>query len=253
MRAEDLNPMRFRFSLLLVLAFPIVASATEYVLPIAGSVGNFRTDVRIFNPTSSDSHLSLFFLPAGNLNNDGAFFQPPVQVTVPSKHEAAYNDAISTLFGASGLGAVYISSDTTLLITARIYAQTAAGTLGQGYQALYTGNVLTSGVLIQLRADSAFRTNIGVTNIQNAVANVTWTLYDKNNNLVSTGTTTVQPYGVISPTSITSGFFFNSGTADLSDAYVTFTSDSSVAVYASVIDNATTDPTYFAAMSPTGF
>src|SRR6202171_1408374 len=244
--------MRFRLALLFVLAFPIAASA-DYVLPIAGSVNNFRTDVRIFNPTSTDSHLLLTFLPVGNVNNGSAFFNPPVRLTIPAKHEAAYNDAISTLFGASGLGAVYVASDTTLLITARIYAQTAAGTLGQGYQALNLGNVLTSGVLIQLRADSAFRTNIGVMNVQNTFANVTWTLYDKNNNLVSTGPTVVQPYGVIGPTSIPSGFFFNAGTADLSDAYVTFTSDNSIAVYASVIDNVTTDPTYFSAMSPSGF
>jgi hypothetical protein len=243
--------MRFRLALLFVLAFPITASA-DYVLPIAGSVNNFRTDVHIFNPTSTDSHLSLMFLPVGNVNNGSAFFNP-VRLTIPAKHDAAYNNAISTLFGASGLGAVYVASDTTLLITARIYARTAAGTLGQGYQALFLGNVLTSGVLIQLRADSAFRTNIGVMNVQNAFANVTWTLYDKNNNLVSTGTTVVEPYGVIGPTSITSGFFFNAGTADLSDAYVIFTSDNPLAVYASVIDNATTDPTYFSAMSPSGF
>jgi hypothetical protein len=243
--------MRFRLALLFVLAFPVVASA-DYVLPIAGSVNNFRTDVRIFNPTSSDSHLTLTFLPGGNQDNRSAFAQS-VQVTLLANHEAAYNDAIATLFGASGVGGVYIASDTVLLITTRIYAQTAAGTLGQGYQAVSLGGVPTSGVLLQLSAGGAFRTNIGVMNIQNALAHVTWTLYDKNNVMVSQGTTTVEPYGVIGPTSITSGFFFNSGTADLSDARVTFTSDSAIAVYASVIDNATTDPTYFGAMSPSGF
>jgi hypothetical protein len=243
--------MRFRLALLFVLAFPVVASA-DYVLPIAGSVNNFRTDVRIFNPTSSDSHLVLTFLPAVNQNNQSAFTHS-VHVTLPANQEAAYNDAIATLFGASGIGAVYIASDTALLITTRIYAQTAVGTLGQGYQAVFLGNIPTSGVLLQLSAGSAFRTNIGVMNIQNALAHVTWTLYDKNNVMVSQGTTTVESYGVIGPTSITSGFFFNPGTADLSDARVTFTSDNAIAVYASVIDNATTDPTYFSAMSASGF
>ena len=90
-------------------------------------------------------------------------------------------------------------------------------------------------------------------NLQNAEAHVTWTLYDKNGNKVSDGTMTIQPYGVIGPTSITSGFFFDSGNADLSDARVVFHSDVGLGVYASVIDNSTTDPTYFPAMSPSGF
>jgi hypothetical protein len=250
MRAEDLEPMRFRFALLFLLAFPLVAAASEYVLPIAGSVSNFRTDVRIFNPTDSDAHLTFVFLPAGNQDNRSAFSQGETG-TVPANHEVSYNDVVSTVFGASGIGGIYISSDTVLLITSRIYAQTATGTLGQGYRGLYTGNIPTSGVLTQLRADGAFRTNIGSMNTQNTLVHVTWKLYDKNNAEVSEATTTVQAYGVIGPTSITS--LFNTGAADLSDAYVTFTADSALAVYASVIDNATTDPTYFSAMSPDGF
>ncbi len=242
--------MRFRLPLLFLLAFPMAAAA-DYVLPIAGSVGNFRTDVRIYNPTNSDSHLSLTFIPVGNQNNVAAFSHS-VHVTIPANQEVAYNDAISTLFGASGIGAVYVAADSVLLITTRIYAQTDVGTLGQGYRAESLGNFPTSGVLLQLSANNVFRTNIGAMNMQNAQAHVTWTLYDKNNAKVSEGTTTVEPYGVIGPTSITSGFFFNSGTADLSDARVMFTSDSALAVYASVIDSATTDPTYFSAMSPSG-
>ncbi len=242
--------MRFRLALLFVFAFPVVAAASDYVLPIAGSVNNFRTDVRIFNPTAGDSHLTLTFLPAGNQNN-GSAFASSVHVTVPANQNVSYNDAISALFGASGIGAVYVGSDTVLLITTRIYAQTASGTLGQGYRALFTGNIFSSGVLLQLRADGAFRTNIGAMNTENAVVHVTWKLYDKNNAEVSEATTTVQPYAVIPPTSIAS--LFSVGNADLSDAYVTFTSDEPLAVYASVIDNATTDPTFFSSMSPSEF
>lgn len=242
--------MRFRLALLLVFAFPVAATASGYVLPIAGSVNNFRTDVRIFNPTASDSHLTLVFLPAGNQNN-GAAFASPVLVTVPANQNVSYNDAVSSLFGASGIGAVYIGSDTTLLVTTRIYAQTASGTLGQGYRATYVGDIYTSGVLLQLRADGAFRTNIGAMNTANTVVHVTWKLYGKNNAEVAEATTTVEPYAVIPPTSLTS--LFSVGNADLSDVYVTFTSDDPLVVYASVIDNVTTDPTYFSAMSPSGF
>lgn len=244
--------MRLRLALLCLLAFPVAASADSYYLTIAGSVGAFRTDVRIFNPSSADSNVSLTFVPVGNQNN-GAAFQNSVHKVIPAGQEVAYNDAVASIFGTTGLGAISIDADTPLLITSRIYAQTSTGTLGQGFHAERQGNLLLDGVLIQLRADASFRTNIGAVNMQNADAHVTWTLYDKNGNKVSDGTMTIQPYGVITPTSITSGFFFDAGNADLSDARVVFHSDVGLGVYASVIDNSTTDPTYFPAMSPTGF
>jgi hypothetical protein len=244
--------MRLRLALLCLLAFPIAASADSYYLTIAGSVGSFRTDVRIFNPSSADSNVSLTFVPVGNQNN-GAAFLNSVHKVIPKGQGVAYDDAVATIFGTTGLGAISISADTPLLITSRIYAQTSSGTLGQGFHAERQGNLLLNGILIQLRADASFRTNIGAVNLQNTPAHVTWTLFDKNGNKVSDGTMTIQPYGIIGPTSITSGFFFDAGNADLSDARVIFQSDVGLGVYASVIDNSTTDPTYFPAMSPSGF
>jgi hypothetical protein len=244
--------MRFLVAVLCLLAVPTIAAADAYYLPIAGSVGTFRTDVRIFNPSSTDSSVTLIFFPVGNQNN-GAAIANAVQVTIPKNGGVAYDDMVSTIFHASGIGAIDIEADTPLLVTSRIYAQTASGTLGQGYQAQRVGNLLLDGILIQLRSDAAFRTNIGAVNLQNTQAHVTWTLYDRNNNKVSTKSMVIEAYGVIGPTSITSGFFFDSGTADLTDARVTFQSDTGLGVYASVIDNATTDPTYFPAMSPSGF
>jgi hypothetical protein len=244
--------MRLRLVLLCLLAFPIVALADSYYLTIAGSVGSFRTDVRIFNPSSSDSNVSLVFVPAMNQNN-GSAFANAVHKVIPKGQGAAYDDVVASLFGATGLGAISINADTPLIVTSRIYSQTANGTLGQGFHAERQGNLLLNGVLIQLRADASFRTNIGAVNLQNAEAHVTWSLYDKNGNHVSDGTMTIQPYGVISPTSMTSGLFFNAGNADLSDARVIFQSDVGLGVYGSVVDNITSDPTYFVAMSPGGF
>ncbi len=218
--------MRLRLVLLCLLAFPIVASADSYYLTIAGSVGSFRTDVRIFNPSSSDSNVSLVFVPVGNQNN-GAAFLNSVHKVVPKGQGVAYDDAVASIFGATGLGAISINADTPLIVTSRIYSQTANGT--------------------------SFRTNIGAVNLQNTEAHVTWSLYDRNGNHVSDGTMTIQPYGVIGPTSMTSGLFFNAGNADLSDARVIFQSDVGLGVYGSVVDNITSDPTYFVAMSPSGF
>src|SRR5258706_16185940 len=117
--------MRFRLALLFVFAFPVIATASDYVLPIAGSVNNFRTDVRIFNPTAADSHLTLTFLPAGNQNN-GSTFASSVHVTVPANQNVSYNDVISALFGGPGIAAPYIGSDTLLVLTTRVYPASAS-------------------------------------------------------------------------------------------------------------------------------
>lgn len=225
------------------------ALAGDSYLPIAGSVGNFRTDVRIFNPsTSNDISVAATFLPAGNQNNSGRF-STAVTLTIPKLQMAVYNDAVASIFSASGLGAIYLTSNDAFFATTRIYAQTATGTLGQGFTAQSIGHLMTRGVLLQLRADASFRTNIGVVNLQNATANVTWTLYDKNNHAVSSKTVALEAYAVIPPTNITSGFFFDAGNADLSDAWVGFTSDSPVDAYASIVDNLTTDPTFLPALN----
>ncbi|MCU1246396.1 MAG: Subtilisin [Acidobacteria bacterium] len=241
-------PKSLYFMLFLCLACPFVAMADSYYLPISGSVGNFRSDVRVYNPSGAESHVTYYFLPVNSSSNGTAFLSGK-SATIAPKSLAAYDDMVSTFLGTTGIGAIYIDADTTLVITTRIYAQTTSGTLGQGYRAERLGTLMTNGVLQQLRSDAAFRTNIGVANLQNAVATVTWTLFDKNGHKVSEKATTFAPYQILGPTSIASGFFFDAGSADLSDATVVFHSDSPVGVYASVIDNSTTDPTYFSAAS----
>lgn len=227
-------------------------TASDVVLPIAGSVGSFRTDVRIFNPSLTKAvTVEARFLPIGNTDNSARFDGriAPVVLTIPERQAAVFNDAVTAIFGTTGLGAIYLSSANPILVTSRIYAQTASGTLGQGFNALDVELLVDRGVLLQLRADSVFRTNAGVANVQNAVANVTWSLYDNKSVLVSKRLVTMPPYAVIGPTSIAAGFFFDASGADLSDAWVTFSSDIPLAAYASIVDNITTDPTYLPAQA----
>jgi hypothetical protein len=235
-----------------VLLVQTAATASDVVLPIAGSIGNFRTDVRIFNPSAAkDVTVNARFLPVGNNDNSDRFDgrTPPVVLTIPKRQEAVFNDAVAAIFHTTGLGAIHFSSTSPILVTCRIYAQTPAGTLGQGFNGPDAETVSPRGVLLQLRSDASFRTNIGAVNLQGTVANVTWSLYDRNNALISKRLVAMPPYAVVGPTSISAGFFFDAAGADLSEAWVAFSSDAPVAVYASVVDNATTDPTYFAAQT----
>jgi hypothetical protein len=247
--------MRFRPVIFVcLLAFATCAFAKDVFLSIGGSVGVFRTDFRILNPSSSkDIQVQAYYLPVGNLDNSAV---QPVSITVPKRQMLNYDDVVATLFHSGGTGAIRLKSDDDFVATQRIYAQTAgnacssAGTLGQFVPALDISTASTQAVLIQLKSNSAFRTNIGAVNPNTTAATVTWRLYDKNNALVATGPPiAMPPLAVISPTNMAGTFFFTAGSADLSDAWVNFTSDRPIFAYASIVDNATTDPT-FIPMSP---
>jgi plastocyanin len=245
--------MRRFLILCALLVFATTSFAKEVYLSIGGSVNNFRTDTRIFNPSSSkDIQIQATLLPVGNIDNSS---RQSITITVPKRQMLDYDDVVASLFNASGLGAIRLSSSDDFVATQRIYAVTSAtacqavGTLGQFVPGLQTSDATKQGVLIQLKSNSAFRTNIGAVNPNNVTANVTWRLYDKNNALVGTtgGPIAMPPFAVITPTNITSPFWagnFNPGNADVSDAWVGFTSDQPIFAYASVIDNVTTDPTF---------
>lgn len=242
--------MRLRIQLICAfLLFATNVFAKEVYLSIGGSVNNFRTDARILNPSATkDITVDAAFLPIGNVDNTAV---QPVRITIPKRQMVVYDDVVSTLLHASGLGAIRLSSADDFVATQRIYAATASGTLGQFVPGLEINQALFKGVVLQLKNTANFRTNIGMVNIASGPAHVTFYLYDKNNAVVGTPKTeTLQPYGVIGPTNFAG--YLNAGTADLSDAWISFTSDQPIFVYGSVIDNQTTDPTFITASADSG-
>ncbi len=98
-------------------------------------------------------------------------------------------------------------------------------------------------MLLQLRFDAAFRTNLGFVNVQNAVATVTATLYNGANEKVGEKTFQMPEYAAVAPTPLTSSFLFGTAAAGLTNGYVTYSTNQGGRVigYASVVDNSTTD------------
>jgi len=184
----------------------------------------------------------------------------PMTITVPKRQMLLYDDVVSSLFHAGDIGAIRLKSDDDFVATQRIYAQQSAsscitnpGTLGQFVPGLDTSAEKKQGVLIQLKVNDKFRTNIGAVNPNATAANVVWRLYDKNNTLVgSVKTISYPPFGVQGPTGLVSFADNVPGNADLSDAWISFVSDQPILAYASVIDNATTDPTFIPMSEDTG-
>jgi plastocyanin len=237
--------------------------AKDVYLSVGGSVGNFRTDARIANPSfTKDITITARYLPAGPPggapDNSGVATKT---ITVTRRSMAVYDDVVQSLFGGGPpLGAVRLTSDDDFVATQRIYADESAsaknGTLGQFVPGLEVSQALKKGVLIQLKANGGrgtkgtFRTNWGGVNPNDQAVNVKYTLYDKNNQVAGTNTLDIPPFGVISPTEISG--FFGAQAADLSNAWISFDSPLPVFFYASVLDNGSEDPTFIPASNDTG-
>jgi plastocyanin len=245
--------MRFRpWMVIPLFLFASPLLAMDRFVAIAGSVNNFRTDMRLFNPSFEKTiEVNASFMLPGNVANN-AQLNTPVKVTLAPREMKVFDDVVASLLGATGLGGIHLTSADEFLATTRIYAQTPAGTLGQFITAPIQG-VLNKGVLLHLKSNSSFRTNIGGMNAANRVANITWKLYDKSNAVVATRQEAMQPFAVITPQNIAAYFTVPAGT-DLSDAWVGFSStpDDHLVMYASVIDNSTTDQYFVPAQTDSG-
>ncbi len=252
--------MRSRLTLFVCLSlFATSLFGKDVYLSIGGSVGNFRTDARIFNPSfTKDITITARYLPAGNVDNSAV---APRTITVAKRSMAVYDDVVQSLFGGGApLGAVRLTSDDDFVATQRIYADESNtaknGTLGQFVPGLDVSAAKAKGVLIQLKASGprgtkgTFRTNWGGANPNDTTATINFTLHDVNNSIAGTNTLTLQPFGVFSPAEI-AGFFGNPN-RDLSNAWISYESDKPVFVYASVLDNGSEDPTFIPASEDSG-
>ncbi|MEO8033039.1 MAG: hypothetical protein ABI837_01305 [Acidobacteriota bacterium] len=244
--------MRVRLLLFLALtSFASICLAKDVYLSVGGSVNNFRTDARIFNPSASkDIQIQAYFLPGSGASASNAGVQP-VTISVPKRQMVVYDDVVGSLFHASGVGAVRLTSADDFVATQRIYAQVVGGTLGQFVPGFDVATAKKAGVIIQLKSSPAFRTNLGAVNPNPDPATVTWRLYDKNNALIGQPKVdTMAPYSVISPLNMVG--YLNGGAADLSDAWVSFTSTQPLFAYGSVVDSGTSDPTFVPMSEDTG-
>ncbi len=244
--------MKLSVAVLVTLWSATLASAKDVYLPITGSVGTFKTDARVVNPSSTkEITITATFEPVV-----GSASPAPrtANFTVGRRQQRVFDDVVSVLFsGATGLGAIRFSSPDDFVATARIFATVSGGTAGQGYAAVDVTAARNKGLLLQLKSTgnsgqlNTFRSNIGFVNPGSAAAVVTLRLNDKNNVVVSTQTLTVPARSSLGPAN-----YFGTAAGDFTDAFASFSADNAVIAYASIIDNGTTDPTFLPAIEDTG-
>lgn len=154
--------------------------------------------------------------------------------------------------GLTGSGAIEVCSNRPLAVTSRTYNQLAGGivcfptgTLGQGLDGLYGSEGVGAGQSVyipHLVENSAFRTNIGYTNMGTGSAGLTVRLYSGNGTLLTSYNVTLAPGQWRQDTQ---PFRSRAGQTNMNAGWakVTVNSGAGVVIYGSVVDNVTNDPT----------
>ena len=222
-------------------------------LPVAGHVvgasgTTFVTDVAVENPTTSAVSAQLIFSPSGG--------GPPLEkgLTLGPGEIRAMPDVVAQQFGVSdGLGSLQAetsgSPPAPLRVASRTYVEDGGATLGLGTVGLSASDQARGDrFLSNLAMTDAFRTNVGALNLTEADEVVTLQLHDYSGNILgrallplAAGAQAQWSLAQLFPSAAGSGMTVRMAPQVGALAPM---------AYAAVTDNASSDPTYYAARGP---
>ena len=235
-----------------LLVSPVLKSSargTRYVLPgiaYTDGLARWRSDVRIYNSGAGATQATVTYYPQGN-----PAASMSKQVSVAAGEVMALDNILNTFFGitepnAGGSVLVSTTETSSLITTARTYAQTDAGTYGLSLDGIRPDQAVglseRSLHLLQLEQSTEFRTNIGIV--------------ETSGNPVTAEVTLILPDSKVTPkvpiTLAGNGFLqfplsaFNVGDAvyNARIAIKVISGTGRISAYGSVVDNRTQDPTY---------
>ena len=235
-----------------LMVFPVLKgaeSSTRYVIPgvadINNGIASWRSDIRLFNPGTTQVTATLAYSPQPN--NLGA--SGPQQITIEPGQVKSIDNALQQLYSLQNSGgSILVTTPTSskLIVTARTYNQTSSGTYGQfipavtpaGSVGLSDNRVLQ---LLQLESSDRLRTNLG--------------FVETSGNPVTIEVSAIPPDSKVAAKTqilLAANQFFqtslaNFGLGTVYNARVTIkvlSGTGRVTAYGSVIDYNTQDPTY---------
>jgi uncharacterized repeat protein (TIGR01451 family) len=156
---------------LLVSGVPLGAiGASRFVIPGVASLdtgATWRSDVRVFNSSTSPQTATLTLYPTGNPSASVA-----KDITIQPGEVKALDDIVHSTFNLTNAGgALHVTTATVtpLIVTARTFNDTTAGTLGQFLQAVTPADAVGNGErslqLLQMEDSPRYRTNLGLAEV----------------------------------------------------------------------------------------
>ncbi len=234
-----------------LLVSPVSLSAagnTTYVVPgvanLNNGFANWRTDLRLFNASSSavDATLTYYSQTGGDPKS--------VSLTLAPNEVKALDDTLASTFGVTNDGgAVHITTATAtnLIATARTYNQTANGTFGQFIPAVTPLDAIGVGSrplqVLQLEESDRYRSNVGIAEVTGKAATVLLSVVLPDSKVSGNVQIDLAPNEFRQFNSLLKSFGSNS-VYNARIAVKVISGDGRVTAYASVIDALTQDPTY---------
>jgi hypothetical protein len=230
-----------------------VDPVTVFVPTVAKADGlngtRFVTDLRIYNPGHTRATVRLDLFASAD---EAAGPADTRTVDVDQGAHAIYDDVLGSVFGASGTGALRITSDRYLVVASRVLNDqrpSGHGTTGLPVPALALTDAPRTGALLMLSNASSgdvakglgFRTNIGWFNPLGTPVHVTFRARKNDQTVIGSVDLTLAPYarGQLPVFDQISSTPANERAP--ANFFVTYESDAPLFVYAAVVDNATGD------------
>jgi hypothetical protein len=211
----------------------------------ANGVGQsvWRTDIWLSNTTDSAVTATLNLLKRDQDNSA----PQTLEYDIPSGENLMLGDALATAFGYTGTAALRVGLNGEATVTSRTFNQAAEGTFGQFIPGVTQATSITegrTGILIQLRNNEQFRTNIGFVNQGGETLAVHADYFSSDGTLLNGKDYYLKPFGYFQDgNALPDGSDIRGGFARLT----TSTAGGKFLAYASVVDNGSDDPVFMPA------
>jgi hypothetical protein len=222
----------------------------RYFIPAAARASGFGTsffvtDVEIHNADNDEAAFRLLWLPRDTNN---ASPDESIEFVLGPGASIRFKDVLAEVFnvgaGANAVGALAVVSDTSdLLLMSRTFNVSDEGTFGQSIVGIDEDDLIQAGERrrgLFLTENDGFRSNLGLLNGTDAPITVKWRRFRSNGSPIDIGETQLPPWG---NTQLNRVF---DDQAPIEAAYVIVWTDTvggAFAVYGSVLDESTSDPT----------
>ena len=225
--------------------------SARYVLPGMADLNNpganFHSDIRVFNAGQSAVTVTPTFYPQGNGPSKQA-----APITIGPREVKAIDNVLPTLFQATGTGGSIVlttPANTSLVATGRTYSIAGnGGTFGQFIPGVTPPDGIGLGdpalQILQLEHSANFRTNVGIVELTGNPVKVKVKLLLPDSRLEPSTDVTLAPNEFTQLNGLIAGLSPDANTYNARVAVEVIEGSGRVMAYGSVIDNATSDPTY---------
>lgn len=230
-------------------AMPSTISGTRYVLPgvadLSTGTANWRSDVRIYNGGTATTPATLTYYKQGDPATTSS-----IDISLAPGEVKVLDSILARTFGATSTGGVLhvtTAAASKLVVTGRTYDQQTLGTYGQFIPAVTDTEAVALGgrplQLLQIEESDRFRTNVGLAEVTGNAATVELTAVVPDSTVATKLQWPLRAFEFVQLNNVLKMMALGT-TYNARISIKVLSGTGKVTAYASMIDNATQDPTY---------